>query len=166
MLEHRVERDYRRHSQRTDEIEDVLAVVAAEDPVFVLNADEAQMAEVHELRGAGVVRFDVLPDLELHFIGILVLPRGLGYGEHHRQDAAVVTGDRKREIGSERRDSAAAWTVGADERDWDCAVDRLVRQFLRQIVGVSEQRSLRAAARRRVRYCRHRVTLCFTSVVA
>jgi hypothetical protein len=51
------------------------------------------MAKVYELRGAHVVGFDVLPDLEFHFVGVLVFPRRLRDGEYRRQDATIATGD-------------------------------------------------------------------------
>ena len=141
LLEHRVQRDDRRHAQRVDEIEDVAAVVAAEDAVLVLNADQAHVAVVHELRGARVVGFDVLPDLELDLGGILVLARRLGDGEHHRQHAPSSPATAAREIGGEGCDSAAARTVGADERDRDLNVDRVARQGLEQVVCATALRA-------------------------
>ena len=126
-LEHRVQRHDHGHAQRADEIEDVAAVVAAEDAVLVLHRDQAHGTVVHELRGARVIGFHVLPNLELHVRRVLVLARRLGDGEHHGQRALVGPGDGRGEIGRERCDAAAARTVRADERDRELAIRRLAR---------------------------------------
>ena len=81
-LENRVKRDHCRHAQRVDEIEKIAAIVAAENAVLVLNADQPNAAVIDEFRRPGVVGFDVLPELELDLGGVLVVSRGIGDGEH------------------------------------------------------------------------------------
>ena len=76
VLEDSVQRNDGRHPQRVHEIEDVAAVVAAEDAVLVLDRDQAHATVVHELRSARVVGLDVLPNLELDLGRILVLAAG------------------------------------------------------------------------------------------
>ena len=117
MLQDSVQRDDHGHSQCADEIEDVAAVLAAEYAVLVLDADEAQVAEVDVLRRTDVVGFDVLPDFELDLVGVLVLPRRFRHGQHYRRCTMVVAIDRKSEVCGEGGDSAAARAVGADESD-------------------------------------------------
>src|SRR6185436_398198 len=99
--------------------EDVAAVVAAENAVLVLYADRTHAAVVHELGGARVIGLHVLPNLELHLGGVLVLARRLGDGQHHRHRTPVVAGDGRGQVGREGCNAAAARTVRADERDDD-----------------------------------------------
>ena len=143
-LEHGVQRHDHRHAQGADEIEDVAAVVAAEDPVLVLNRDQAHGAVVHELRGARVIGFDVLPNLELDLRGILVLARRFGDREHHGQRAPVVTGDSRGEIGGEGCNAAAARAVRADERHGNRAIERLPRSEKLLAAGVLARLGTRA----------------------
>ena len=133
-LQHGVQRHDGRHSQSSHEIEDIAAVVAAENPVLVLHANQAHLTVVHELRGARVIGFHVLPNLELHLGGILVLTRRLGHRQHHRQRTLVAAGDGSGEIRGEGCDPAAARAVRADERHGHRALGRLhARDTLRAV---------------------------------
>ena len=133
-----------RHAQRPEETEDVAAVVAAEDAVLVLHRDQANGTVVHELRGARIVSLDVLPNLELHFRGILILARRLGDGEHHGQRAPVIPGDSRGEIGREGCNTAAARAVGTDERHGNRAIERLPRSEKLLAAGVLARLGARA----------------------
>ena len=133
-----------RHAQGPDEVEDVAAVVAAEDAVLVLHRDQAHGTVVHELRGARIISFHVLPNLELHFRGILVLARRLGDGEHHGQRAPVVPGDGRGEIGREGCNAAAARAVATDERHGNRVIERLPRSEKLLAAGVLARLGARA----------------------
>jgi hypothetical protein len=122
VFQHRVQGDRDGCAQGTHHIEDIDAVVASEDSVLMLNGDKAHVAIVDELGGTCVVGLDVLPDLELHLRGVLVLPRRFGHRQHHRNRSTVVRRDGGRKIGGERRNSAAPRPVRADERDRDGVV--------------------------------------------
>ncbi len=133
-LQHGVQRHDGRHSQSSDEVEDIAAVVAAEDPVLVLHAYQAHLTEIDELRGTCVVGFHVLPNFELHLGGVLVLTRRLRNGQHHRQRALVAAGDGGGEIRGEGCDPAAARAIRADERHGHRAIGRLdSRETLRAV---------------------------------
>ena len=64
-----MQRDGRGHAQRAQKIQDVRAVVAAEDPVLVLQRHPAHGLVVHQLGRARVVALRSLADLVLDLGG-------------------------------------------------------------------------------------------------
>ena len=141
VLEDGVQRNDGGHAQRVHEIEDVAAVVAAEDAVLVLDANQAHAAVVHELGSARVVGLDVLPNLELDLGRILVLAARFGDGQHHREHAPFIGSNSTGEIASKGGDSATTRTVRADERYLDLNVDRVARQGLEPVVCATALRA-------------------------
>ncbi len=138
-LQHGMQRHDSRHTQSSNEVEDIATVVAAEDPVLVLHANQAHLAVIDELRGACVIGLHVLPDFELHFGGVLVLTRRLGNGQHHRQRALITAADGSDEIRGEGRDPATARAVRADERHGHHAIERLDNRGTLRAVAVSNR---------------------------
>ena len=61
-------------AQRAKKVQDVGAVVAAEDAILVLHRNPADVLVVDQLGGARIVALCPLPDLVLDLLGILVGP--------------------------------------------------------------------------------------------
>ncbi len=116
IVEHRVQGDDRRDAQRAQEVEDVRAVVAAEDAVFVLQRHPAHVLVVDQLGGARVVALRSLPYLVADLVRVLVVAGGVRHRDRHRLDARAGGVDAGREIAGERRDAATARRIGPDER--------------------------------------------------
>ncbi len=106
-----------RDTQRREEIENIGAVVAAEDPVLVLDRYQAHVAVIHELGRAGVVALHGLADLVPDVLGVLVLSARIRHRQGDREHPLASRRDRLGEVTRERRDPAAPWGIGADERD-------------------------------------------------
>ena len=87
-VEDGVQRDDRGHAQRAQKIQDVRAVVAAEDSVLVLQRHPAHGLVVHQLGGARVVALRPLADLVLDVRRVVVLHALVGDGDDERLDAA------------------------------------------------------------------------------
>ncbi len=112
-----MQRDDGRDPQGAEKIENVRAVVAAEDAVLVLQGDPAHVFVVDELGGARVFPLGALPDLVLDLGGVFVLAASLGDRDRQRHDAPVSGPHASREIPGERRDPAPARRIGPDESD-------------------------------------------------
>ncbi len=112
LAEHGVQGGHGRNSQRGQEVEDVDAVVAAEDPVLVLDRDQSHVAVVDELGRAGVVALHPLADLVPDIVRIVVLAARIGDGQAHGQDS-LTRRHRARQIARERGDAAAPGRIRA-----------------------------------------------------
>ena len=115
---HRVQRGDDRHSQVAQEPDDVAAGRAAEDSVFVLEADDIGVGEIEKI-GRAQVRVDLLLfDFEPHLRRIVVARRDVV----DRNDEAVRPGilgrDRGAKVVGERRDAALPRQIVADECDF------------------------------------------------
>ena len=116
-IEDGVQRDGRGHAQRAQKIQDVRAIVAAEDPVLVLERHPADGLVVHQLGRARVVALRPLANLVLDVRRVVVLQPLVGDGHDERLHAVVGREHPRREIARERRDPAAPRRIGTQKRD-------------------------------------------------
>ncbi len=115
-LRNGVQRRHDRLSEGLDEVQHMLAVGSAPDPVFVLHGNGIDVRAVDRAGHAEVILEFIPPDPEgdLSRVGIGIA------GVMKRGDASAPDGARK--VGGERRYSAAAWGIRGDEggfRDTD-----------------------------------------------
>ena len=103
-----MERGDRRHTQRPEEIDDVVAVVAAPDAVFMLDRDDVDTL-VDGSRDMSVVGLLIATDPVVHLEGIR---RGLAGGVE-RHDLTAAAGRRK--VLRERCDPALPGRIGGNE---------------------------------------------------
>ncbi len=108
-------------TQRVHEVQNVAAVIAAEDAVFVLDGYQAYAAIVYELRRARIIRLHVLADLELHLSGILMLAERFSDGQDHVSRAAVGSANCRRKVSGKRSNPTPARRVRSHERNRDFA---------------------------------------------
>jgi hypothetical protein len=106
--------------QRPHEVDDALAILAAPDPVFVLDRDDVD-AVVQRAGGAEVVGRLVLPDPVMDLGGIE--RRLLGRVE----DRDLATAGGCRQVVGEGRDATAARRVGRNEGGLDDQLGPLER---------------------------------------
>ena len=116
-VEHGVQRDHRGHAQRAEKIQDVSAVVAAEDAVFVLERHPPHVLVVDQLCGARVVGLRSLPNLVLDLLRVLVGTRLIVDGDDQGLDTLIGSGHSGCQVARERRDAAATGWIGADKGD-------------------------------------------------
>jgi hypothetical protein len=98
VVEDGVQGDDRRHAQRAQQVEDVRAVVAAEDPVLVLQRHPAHVLVVDQLGGARVVALHSLSNLVADLVRILVRAAAVGHRDRHRPHLRVGGADARCEI--------------------------------------------------------------------
>jgi hypothetical protein len=100
-----VERHDKGNAQCVDEVEDVLAILAAPDPLTVLQAYHLHAAFVERIGGVRVVGLDVAPDsmADLGRVRAGLADRVEGY------DLAFA--DRGGQVVREGRNAALAWRV-------------------------------------------------------
>ncbi len=87
LLHHGVTRDDERPGKVANEREEIRPPLAAEDPVFVLKADNVDTAEIEEVGRPRVVHRVILPHLEFHPVWISV---AFGSVVHCRHDDGLV----------------------------------------------------------------------------
>ena len=119
-----MQRRYGWRAQRRQKVEDVRAVIAAEDAVLVLDGYEPHVGVVDELGRPSIVGLDRLPDLVFDLTRVLVLTSRIAHRDGHWEYAIAGGADRRGEIAGEGSDAASARRIGPDERNRQGGVHR------------------------------------------
>jgi hypothetical protein len=90
-----VERGHHRHAQVAQQRQHVAARLAAEDAVFVLEAEDVDPAHVQEVARAAISGEIALRDFEAHALAVSVAFAGVV----HRQHRAIEIGELGRNCG-------------------------------------------------------------------
>ena len=116
--EHRVQRGDDRHPQVAQQPDDVAAGRAAEDAVFVLEADDIGVGEIEEI-GRPQVGVDLLLlDFEPHLRRVVVSRRDVVDRHHEAIRPGILGRDRRAKVVRECRDPALPRQIVADECDF------------------------------------------------
>src|SRR5947209_14120534 len=110
-----------RHSQFSEERQDVTASRPAKNTELVLQADDIHIADVEKVRGAPIGRQVLLLNFEANHLRILVATRNVvdRYGE--ALALGMRAGDRRKQVRRERRNAALSRQVVAHKSDLsDC----------------------------------------------
>ncbi len=113
--DHRVQRGHDRHPHLLQQVVDVAAVLPAEDPELVLDAEHVDGGPVHELGRRAVVVALVGADLEDDLRAVGVLPALVGQGDLHGRDLGAAAGEGLPQVVGEGRDAAVPRGRGPDE---------------------------------------------------
>ncbi len=110
-----VQRRDDRHAQLTQEREDRLTRLAAEDAVLVLQRDGVHHRHIEEVHGPAVRRDVVLLDLEAHSWRVVMARAAVVHGHDEAIQGRELGGDGRAQVGGERRNAALAREVVAQE---------------------------------------------------
>ena len=116
LREHGVERGHDRHFQARQQLDDIAAGLAAENPVLVLEARDVVAGAVQELGRPHVVTDHVVADLEADGGGIRIATTGVRHGDDAGLEVRPGRGHRPMQVVGEGRDPATTRKVIADER--------------------------------------------------
>ncbi len=120
-LNHRVQGGHQGHAQAAEQVQDMDAVIPAENPEFVLEANHLHPVHVQKVRRQPVLGQNPLVDLETYLAGISI---PLGNIVHHHSkmiSAGVFLGKGRQQICGEGGDAALARQEIADQRDFSWA---------------------------------------------
>src|SRR5579863_9073123 len=93
------------------------ARLAAENTIFMLQADQIGACGGNDFRGPSIVANDIFADFELRTGRIIVPATGRGHRDHAGLQVRAGRGDSEMQIVRESRDSALAWQVAPHERE-------------------------------------------------
>ena len=103
-------------SRRDQKLDDIVAGLAAENSVFVLERNDVEICIVQELGGTNIIVDHLVADLESHGRRIVIGATGVRHGDDAGLQIRARCCDRPMKIMGKGRYSAAARKMIADER--------------------------------------------------
>ena len=112
-----VQRGDKRHVQPAQEFQNMRARTAAKDSIFMLQANQIDIAEIQEVGGLAVGRQIILGQFEAYPSRITVALFGIVHRKSQQLRRAVFRMNGVAQIGCECRNSTMSWKIVANDGD-------------------------------------------------